>query len=197
MRVRYGEVTKDILLILAVAGIFTIAATSPYFLVNIARGFIKYKKYNKRYNNVDESSLARSLAGLNKNKIIILKREKYKFIVKLTEKGKKIVKEIQFENMEIEKQQMWDKKWRIVIFDIPEYKKRHMRDAMRQKLQMIGFYQLQKSVWIHPYPCEKEIQLICEFFEINPFVNIITAEKIYNDDILIKHFKPSLLIRSS
>ncbi|MBI2054126.1 MAG: hypothetical protein HYT36_02235 [Candidatus Staskawiczbacteria bacterium] len=191
MKTRYGEFTKDFLLILATLGILTVAATSPFFLINIARGIIKYKKYNKNNKVASEESLAKSLGGLNKNKIIIVKKEKNKFIVKLTEKGKRVVKEIQFENMKIEKQQIWDKKWRIVIFDIPEHKKRHMRDVMRQKLQIIGFYQLQKSVWIHPYPCDKEIRLLCEIYGINSFVNIITAEKIYNDDILLKHFKLS------
>ena len=52
----------------------------------------------------------------------------------------------------------------------------------------LGFYQLQKSVWAIPYPCEKEIQFLCELFSINRFVNIITADKIYNDIILRKYF---------
>lgn len=190
MKARYGEITKDVLLAVAAVGLLAIAATSPFFLISIARGIVKYKKYNKEGNKiVDEASLAKSLGGLNKNKIIIIKKEEDKFTVKLAEKGKKIVKEILFEGMNIKKQKVWDKKWRIIIFDIPERKKRHMRDAMRQKLQRIGFYQLQKSVWIHPYPCEKEVQLLCEVFGINPFVNIITAEKIYNDDILLKYFE--------
>lgn len=190
MKARYSEITKDALLILGFIGILTIAATSPFFLINIARGLIKSKKSNiDRYKYTDEAKLAKSLGGLNKNKIIIIKEERGKFIVKLTEKGKKVVREILFDGMNIKKQKVWDKKWRIVVFDIPERKRRHMRDAMRQKLQSIGFFQLQKSVWVHPYPCEKEIRLLCEVFGINPFVNIITAEKIYNDDNLIKYFK--------
>jgi len=192
MKARYGEITKDALLILATAGLLAIASTSPFFFINIARGLIKYKKYKSGGNkDVDEAKLAKSLGGLNKNKIIIIKKEKDKFTVRLTEKGKRVVKEILFDGMKIEKQKIWDKKWRIIIFDIPEIKKRHMRDAMRQKLQTIGFFQLQKSVWIHPYPCEKEIQLLCEVFGINPFVNIIIAEKVYNDDILLERFKLS------
>ena len=188
MRIRYGEITKDVLLMLAVAGIFAVAATSPNFLINITRAIIKDKKYTKKYSNFNENALARSLSGLNKNKIIILKEIEGKFTVKLTEKGKRVVKEILFDSMKIEKQKIWDKKWRIVIFDIPERKKRVARNAMRWKLQNLGFFQLQKSVWVCPYPCEKEIQLICEVFRINPFVNIVTAEKIYNDDNLRKYF---------
>lgn len=189
MKIRYGEITKDVLLMLATAGVFAIAATSPYFLINITRAIIKDKKYNKKYNNLNEWALARSLSGLNKNKIVILKERENKFTVELTEKGKTIVKEILFANMKIQKQKIWDKKWRVIIFDIPEKRGRRARDAMRFKLQNMGFYQFQKSVWVFPYPCEKEIQLICEIFNINSFVNIVTAEKIYNDDNLRKYFK--------
>ena len=191
MRIRYGEVTKDILLMLATAGMFAVAATSPNFLINITKAIIRDRKYNKKYLNLKEKTLARSLAGLNKNKIIILKEESGKFTVKLTEKGRKVVKIFLFDSMRIEQQKVWDKKWRIIIFDIPEKGGRRARDAMRFKLQNIGFYQLQKSVWVFPYPCEKEVQLICEVFEINPFVNIVIAEKVYNDDDLRKYFKLS------
>ncbi len=41
----------------------------------------------------------------------------------LTEKGEKRAKEIQFNNLIIEKPEKWDKKWRLVIFDISETKR--------------------------------------------------------------------------
>ena len=190
MRKRYGEITKDILSTMAVAGLITVAVTlSPNLLYNIAKEIIKIKKKDWKYKNTDARKLSRSLAGLNKNKIIILKEVNGKFVVELTEKGRRVVGEIQFENMEIKKQTVWDGKWRIVIFDIPENQRRVERNALRGKLQNLGFYQIQKSVWAYPYPCEKEIQFLCEMFNINPYVNIITAEKIYNDDSMKKHFK--------
>ena len=189
MRVRYREITKNILLTLAVAGAVSIAATSPYFWINTSRVILKDKKYNIGKNSTSEVNLSRSLAGLNKNKIIILKREGDNFTVRLTEKGNRIVKSIQFDNMKIEKQEAWDGKWRIVIFDIPERKGKHTRDAMRWKLQKLNFYQFQKSVWACPYPCEKEVRLLCEVLGASPFVNIITAQEIYNDGNLRKYFK--------
>lgn len=192
MKARYGKITLDILTVLASLGVLTVVATtSPYFLINIAKWLIRNQKYVSKYKDVDAKKISRSLSGLNKNKIIILKRVGDKFIVKLTEEGKRVVKEMKFENMKIEKLKVWDKKWRIVIFDIPENKSKYVRDMMRQKLQKNGFCLLQKSVWVYPYPCEKEIQLICEVLEINTHVNIITAEKIYNDEYLKKYFRVS------
>jgi len=46
--------------------------------------------------------------------------------------------------------QRWDKKWRIVIFDIEEKQKR-TREALRYKLRELGFGMIQESVWISPY----------------------------------------------
>lgn len=44
----------------------------------------------------------------------------------------------------------WDKKWRIVIFDIEE-KQKKTREALRYKLKELGFGMIQESVWVSPY----------------------------------------------
>lgn len=188
---RYKELTKIILLGLATTGLIAAAATSPYFLINIAREIKRNRKYirKKLKNQFDERRIAKALKRLEENRLIILTEKDGKFKVKLTEKGKRKVKEIQFENMKIKKPRTWDKKWRIVIFDIPDKYKKRARDALREKLKELKFYPLQKSVWVHPYPCEKEIQFLCELFDIAPFINIITAGNIYNDIKLKKNFK--------
>ncbi|TSC95067.1 MAG: Repressor in ring oxydation complex/phenylacetic acid degradation pathway related protein (PaaX) [Parcubacteria group bacterium Licking1014_1] len=188
MKGKYSIITKEIIFMLALAGIIVVASTSPYFLINIARAIIKNKKYSKNKNN--EQKIVRSLRKLRDSHIVIIKEKSDgKFMVELTERGRKKVEEIQFENMEIKRPKVWDGKWRIIAFDIPEKQKKRARDALREKLQKLNFYQMQKSVWVCPYPCEKEIQFLCELFNINPFVNIITANKIQDDIKLKKHFK--------
>lgn len=188
---RHKETSKNILFCLFMAGVIMVAANSPFFLINIAREIKRNRKYIKKEirKKLDERKIARSLERLKRNKVIILSEEYGKFKIELSDKGKRIVKEIQLEDMEIEKPDIWDKKWRMVIFDIPEKYKRRARDALRDKLQKMKFYQLQKSVWVYPYPCEKEIQFLCEFFDITSYVNIIVADNIYNDIKLKKYFK--------
>lgn len=185
MKERYNTITKEILLTIALAGMVVVASTSPYFLINIARAIIKNKKYKN--SKAVEQKIVASLKKLRKNKIIILEEKEGNFIIELTNRGKRKVEEINIDKLEITKQKVWDKKWRIVAFDIPEKKKRG-RDALRQKLQELNFYQLQKSVFVCPYPCEKEILFLSEFFDISNFVNIITADKIYDDIRLKVHF---------
>ncbi|MBI2054120.1 MAG: hypothetical protein HYT36_02205, partial [Candidatus Staskawiczbacteria bacterium] len=140
MKGRYSIITKEIIFMLALAGIVVVAATSPYFLINIARAIIKNKKYSKNKDN--EQKIIRSLRRLKDNHIVIIKEKSDgKFVIELTEKGRKKVEEIQLENMEIKKPKVWDGKWRIIAFDIPEKQKKRARDALRKKLQKLKFYQ--------------------------------------------------------
>jgi len=44
----------------------------------------------------------------------------------------------------------WDRKWRVVVFDISELS-RFVRDNLREKLKELGFGMLQESVWISPH----------------------------------------------
>ncbi len=95
----------------------------------------------------------------------------------------------QIDSLKINKPKDWDKKWRIVIFDIAQLKSLQ-RNAFRGKLKELGFYPLQKSVWIHPYKCKDEIELLCEFFGLGKKeIRLITAENIEDDRYLREIFK--------
>src|SRR3989344_3239456 len=71
----------------------------------------------------------------------------------------------------------WDKKWRIVIFDIPQ-KFNKERNRFRYKLKNTGFYMLQKSVFVFPYPCEEEFREICQELKINSYFEIFTTKEL-------------------
>ena len=90
--------------------------------------------------------------------------------------------------MEIKKPEKWDRKWRMVIFDVPN-KYKTARDALRKKLKEMGFYQLQKSVWVYPYPCFDEILFIGKFFNAERFIELLTVEEMINDDKLLRCFR--------
>ena len=175
-----NNLTKKILLTLTVSGAIVIAATSPYFLVNLARRYFRYSEYDKR-------KITKTISRLNKNRFIILRKAGDNIIIKLTEKGRSRVKKYQLKDLAIKKPESWDKKWRLVMFDIPD--KKRARDTLRWKLKEMGFCQLQKSVWVFPYPCEEEIGFLTDFFEINQNIKIATADKIFEDKELKEYFK--------
>ena len=105
----------------------------------------------------------------------------------LTDKGKKKVATFNIDNMEIKKSKAWDKKWRMVIFDIPE-KHKPAREVLRETLKRLGFYEYQKSVLVHPYECQNEIDFIIEYFELRLYVRFVTAVSLDNEIHLRKIF---------
>ena len=71
----------------------------------------------------------------------------------------------------------WDKKWRVIIFDIPQELHTN-RNQFRRKLKSLGFFMLQKSVFVFPYPCEKELADICHNFGVSDYIDIMIADSI-------------------
>ena len=73
--------------------------------------------------------------------------------LRLTSFGKKKI-ERDFPLLAIQKEK-WDRKWRVVVFDIQEIS-RQTRERFRYKLKEIGFGMLQKSVFISPHNIAKD-----------------------------------------
>lgn len=81
----------------------------------------------------------------------------------------------------------WDKKWRIVIFDIPEPKKL-AREHLRFFLKELGFKMLQNSNWICPYGDFDEIQNFIKEEKIEKHVVLIVTDRISNELLYKKKF---------
>ena len=177
-----SEIAKDIIRWIATAGLIYIAASSPYFIINLMRALKTRKKYKKR--NVYEA-----FRRLLKQGCINIEKKNKQIYIKLTEKGKKMAGWLQIDALKINRPKKWDGKYRIIIFDIAQLKKSH-REAFRGKLKELGFYPLQKSVWIHLFDCRDEIEVLREFFGLSQKeMRLIVAEDIGPDDWLRKIFK--------
>jgi len=101
----------------------------------------------------------------------------------LTEKGRSMASLLEFKTISPQK---WDGKWRIIIFDVPERYKRR-RDFLRNKLQEIGFEQLQKSVWVFPFPIPKALDWLIEEVGLKINVRYLVVESVnYEKDLLHK-----------
>lgn len=107
--------------------------------------------------------------------------------LEITPKGKEIVKKYLVDQIEISLPAKWDKKWRLVIFDIPD-DKRNARDILRDKLEAIGFYQLQESVYVFPFECLIEIDVLRKIYLVKPYVQYIIADRIETEVNLLKIF---------
>ncbi|MCX6789391.1 MAG: hypothetical protein NTZ42_02160 [Candidatus Gribaldobacteria bacterium] len=183
---KISKISIDILKVIGLVGIFAIAAQSPNFWVHLSRNLQKRDRYFK--NNYSQTQISKTLSRLKRSNMLVLKEKDGKFTVELSEKGKKKIQQITIDDLRNKKPEQWDGLWRVVIFDIPERQK-YGRAALRGKMKYLGFYQLQKSVWAFPYDCEKEIELLANFFNIYNCVNFIEAKRITNDTELKQHFK--------
>jgi CRISPR/Cas system-associated endoribonuclease Cas2 len=81
----------------------------------------------------------------------------------------------------------WDKRYRMVIFDIPE-RRRGTRERLRRTMRECGFLQIQKSVWLSPYDCEELVALIKAELRIGRDALYVIADSIENDEWIKEHF---------
>lgn len=177
-----GELTKQILLALS----FGIVITTVMVLPGSGEMFRPLIRLLKKF-KTKKQNFVKSIKAMKRDRLIDFKEDGKISKIVILEKGREKLLKYNLDNLEIKKPKKWDGIWRIVTFDIPESEKR-ARNALRLKLKELGFYQLQKSVFIHPYPCLNEIQFIEEIFKVSPYVNFIEAQKIEGDEWLKSKF---------
>lgn len=142
------------------------------------------------WRKINQQAFTRSIRRLSKEKLLEEKRlPDGSFALVLTAKGKREAKilELLGNSIKFKKPKRWDRRWRVVLFDIPE-KDRLFRDILREHLRNLKFMKLQHSVFVSPYPFEKPISELVEVYSARPYVRIITAEKVDNETSLKKHF---------
>ena len=105
----------------------------------------------------------------------------------ITAKGLTKIKKFQIDEMEIKRPEIWDKKWRVVSFDIPE-KHKTARNILRTKLIELGFEKIQESVYVHPFDCTEEITQLSYMIGETENILIMISEIIQGENTLIENF---------
>lgn len=167
---------KQKILLLIFSGIALGFSRSPSNYFKILKGI------SSTWKDINKSRLYSVIKEFYNERIIDYKEDNNGNVkIVLTKEGQKRALQFKLDEMEVKKPAQWDKKWRIVIFDIPE-KKKKAREALRKKLKELGFKELQKSVFVYPFECEDEIDFITEVFQIRPYVRFIKAVSITNEE---------------
>jgi CRISPR-associated endonuclease Cas2 len=131
--------------------------------------------------------LRQTVKRLERNNYIHVDRSGDTEQVILTDKGRKEILTIAFEAIKVDKRSRWDHRWRIVVYDIYSSKK-SFRDKFQKILHNSGFYPLQESIYVHAYPCEKQVDLLRRYLGIDGEVRLIIAETIENDQDCREYF---------
>ena len=164
---------------LALAGLVTVAVLAPNAL-QLLRYFDKNKKRKKNPKYLVDEALQRLV---KKNYISISKSGQ----LSLTKEGGKRLHMIEYGTYPLPKTR-WDKKWRVVTFDVEEKRKRS-REKLRLLLRQVGFVRLQDSVWVYPYDVEDVINLIKTGNFLGKEVLYMTVHTTGKDTELKAHFK--------
>lgn len=161
---------------ITIASIF-VAPKSTYMLAKHMRKdeeeWGAWKKFNQTY-------LRQTLRRLAKQKLVEIKEVAGKQQIIITSQGKKRIVLYAREELEIKKPKSWDKKWRIVIYDIPQREKK-LQQVIREALKNLGFLLMQESVYIIPYPCYKEVEFLREYYGVGTYLKYLVAEKLEDD----------------
>ncbi len=167
---------------------FTLAALlSPNFLYVVVKRYLRYNlstKYNRK--QVDQS-----LRYLRRKKFIAFEKSSGK--LKLTRLGRRHLDKFSLTDIRIAPHK-WDNKWRLVTFDIPEEYK-PARHVIREKLKSLGFFHFQRSVFILPFACEKEIQTLSDHLGVEKYVHVLETYRFAGDKVLLKKFNLSAFAR--
>lgn len=167
---------REILRVIAAAGavgmIFLYPGTAPALAA-----LLKLKRYHSWQMNQVIRQLRRQ------KYIAVIENEDGTTTVRITKSGLTRALTYELETMQILKPKRWDKKWRVVIFDVPE-KYKELRDAFRVRLRQLGLKQLQESVYVSPYPCFDEVEFLRQLYGVAFTTRYLLVDQLENDKSL-------------
>ncbi|PIZ27831.1 hypothetical protein CO019_00850 [Candidatus Berkelbacteria bacterium CG_4_9_14_0_2_um_filter_42_30] len=134
-----------------------------------------------RMNEEYKSLPVNYLNGLIHRGYLETKIEKGQKSVRLTHKGK-------IRQLEGDKNDKKDGKWRFLSFDIPEQRSGD-RDQFRRSIKRIGFKLVQKSLWVCPFVRADQVDLIIDELKIRQYVAYIISDKTDIENYLNRIFK--------
>lgn len=171
---RFGLTGQKVLLLL-LGGVALGLSGSPRRYARVLRDI------SREWKRLERRALYRAIRRLYESNLVSsIQHPDGSIEIVLTREGKNVALRYQLEEMGIRRPERWDRKWRIVLFDIPE-KKKLLRDTLRTQLKQLGLLELQKSVFVHPFECRNEVDFIVEFYQARPYVRFIEAHHIDNE----------------
>lgn len=171
------------------AGVFLTASLILPGLPLALRPFLrdKYQEENSLWKRFNIPYLHRTIKRLESQKLVEIGFDNGRQVVMITDAGRKKVLKYALDELKIEKPGRWNGKWTLVTYDIPE-EFSSQRDYFRGYLRAWRFYPIEKSVFLHAYPCRKEIEFLREYLGVSQYVNIFIVDNIEKNVIFREYF---------
>ncbi len=151
--------------------------------------FFPHPYYHAFCTHTRRKSFYNALKRLERKHLVGFRRRVGREEWYLTAEGERRARRLNTRLSSAKQAQRWDGKWRLVMFDVPE-RVRSRRNFLRRELSGLGFHQLQKSVWVIPYPPPEDFTQMIAELELGKNFRIAVAETIYDDDDLKALFFP-------
>lgn len=165
------DLALTILTAVSVVGVLSIALLAPNVLQLLV------PRSGKRGRRMASWEIERALKRLIGRGEVERRHGKNGSVVTLTAQGRTRLQTASLRGLHIKTPARWDRKWRLVFFDIP-HTERRLRDTVRRTLRALGFVQIQKSLYLHPYECYDVIRQMQDFYRIRSYLNYAVVEKI-------------------
>lgn len=178
---RKGQIAEEILRVLSHRPIF-LSSPKASAASQILLSKLEAKGIGRRRRNNVKIAIDR----LRRQRCIEYSHESDKHLLRLTDSGERRLLRYQIFHLKLAVSR-WDKIWRIILFDIPEEKKM-ARDSITRKLKNMGFYQFQRSVFVHYLDCQQEVNLITDYFNVREYFTLIEAFELGNQEYKAKSF---------
>lgn len=181
-RTETSDVIDGLLRMLATGAITGVMLIAPNAIQLLDKPLKRY------FDNLDadkrEREYRRTLNYMHQRQLV---RGDYEHGLEITDKARARLEKAAIDTLKIEAPKRWDRRWRMIFYDIPERHKAS-RDQLAFKLRQIGCQQLQRSVWIHPFPCEEEVNSLAIAFDLTQYVTYLETVHINNEKALVKRF---------
>lgn len=125
----------------------------------------------------------RLLAELRRQDLIVITKHPRSIHLQLSVKGIHRLQRLEVDDLSINHNQRWDGLWRMVMFDVPAHLTRE-RSLFRRELKRLGFTMVQKSIWMHPFPCFDAVASLIAYCNLQRHVSIAEIGRI--DEVTLK-----------
>ncbi len=179
--------------VLSIATIMTMTIVAPN-AIQALKIFERKKGRRISQKQLKQKTLS-TFYSLRRRGYIEFERKGEDYEVRITDKGKKQIKKVNFNAIKINHPKAWDGKFWQIAVDIP-LKYKRQADEFREKLKSLGCYPLQRSLWFYPYDPRGEVEFVARAYGVANYMTFMKIEHLDPEDrqTLQHYFKSESLI---
>ncbi len=173
------ELTKTILSVCAAGGgVCVLAGFSPQSSAKLGKAVLHYSNWRVK----------QCLKRLSLQNYIKYNEDDLDKPIYITKKGLQRYKAQSLKDkIKLFKFKKWDHLWRLVTFDVKETY-RYKRDALRRQLLSLGFYKLQKNIFVIPFPIENDLEEIIASHRLWNYVLVLQVADLGKHEERVRNF---------